>query len=162
MVAQILEEAARLSGKHQHCFGREVDARLGLRGNEQELRSAFSNLVFNAIHCTPDGGSITVRWRDTDRGPCFEVEDTGIGIAAHHIPRLTERFYRVDAGRSRSSGGTGLGLAIVKHVLLRHEARLDIESTPGKGSMFRCQFAGERRIALPEPGKEEQVEGLGS
>ena len=151
MVAQILEEAARLGGERQHRLIREVDARLGLRGNEQELRSAFSNLVFNAVRYTPDQGVITVRWRTTDAGPCFEVEDTGIGIAAHHIPRLTERFYRVDAGRSRGSGGTGLGLAIVKHVLLRHEAQLDIESTPGKGSVFRCQFAGERSIALPEP-----------
>jgi two-component system phosphate regulon sensor histidine kinase PhoR len=148
MLAQIMEEAARISGERNHRIGAEVEKGLALRGNEQELRSAFSNLVFNAIHYTPAGGAISVRWRNTDTGPCFEVEDTGIGIAAHHVPRLTERFYRVDAGRSRSSGGTGLGLAIVKHVLLRHEARLAIESAPGKGSVFRCQFPGERATSL--------------
>lgn len=150
MLAQILEEAERLSGESGHGFSREVDARLGLRGNEMELYSAFSNLVFNAVRYTPPGGAIRVCWRDTDAGPCFEVEDSGIGIAAHHIPRLTERFYRVDAGRSRRSGGTGLGLAIVKHVLLRHDAVLGIESTPGKGSTFRCQFTAARKLALPE------------
>jgi two-component system phosphate regulon sensor histidine kinase PhoR len=150
MLAQILEEAARISGDRGHRFGREVEARLGLRGNELELRSAFSNLVFNAVNYTPVGGAITVRWQDTEAGPRFEVVDSGIGIAAHHIPRLTERFYRVDAGRSRRSGGTGLGLAIVKHVLLRHDAALAIESAPGKGSQFRCQFPAGRKIDLPE------------
>ena len=150
ILAQIMEEAVRLSGEAGHRFSREVDAQLGLRGNEGELRSALSNLVFNAVRYTPPGGSIRVSWRDSDAGPCFEVEDSGIGIAAHHIPRLTERFYRVDAGRSRRSGGTGLGLAIVKHVLLRHDASLEVESTPGKGSTFRCRFANGRRLALPE------------
>lgn len=149
VLAQIMEEAARISGQEGHHFKREVDANLGLRGNELELRSAFSNLVFNAVRYTPSGGMISVCWKETEAGPCFEVEDAGIGIAAHHIPRLTERFYRVDAGRSRRSGGTGLGLAIVKHVLLRHDASLAIESTPGKGSTFRCQFSGERKLALP-------------
>ena len=150
MLAQIMEEAERISGAAGHRFTREVDARLGLRGNELELRSAFSNLVFNAVRYTPPGGAIRVCWKNTDAGPGFEVEDSGIGIAAHHLPRLTERFYRVDTGRSRRTGGTGLGLAIVKHVLLRHDASLGIESTPGKGSTFRCQFSGERGLVLPE------------
>ncbi len=150
MLAQIIEEAVRISGDRQHRFQKEVDAQLWLRGNEGELRSAFSNLVFNAVRYTPKGGLITVRWQLGSEGACFEVEDTGIGIAHHHIPRLTERFYRVDAGRSRSSGGTGLGLAIVKHVLLRHDAVLRIESTPGKGSRFCCYFSEERQARLPE------------
>jgi two-component system phosphate regulon sensor histidine kinase PhoR len=150
MLAQIVEEAMRISGERQHRFEKEVDTRLWLRGNEAELRSAFSNLVFNAVRYTPQGGTITVRWYPCEQGACFEAEDTGIGIAPHHIPRLTERFYRVDAGRSRNSGGTGLGLAIVKHVLLRHDAILKIDSTPGKGSVFRCYFGEERQASLPE------------
>ncbi|HET19224.1 MAG TPA: hypothetical protein ENO16_01260, partial [Chromatiales bacterium] len=89
---------------------------------------------------TPAGGVVTVRWLQDARGLVFEVQDTGIGIAPQHIPRLTERFYRVDVGRSRARGGTGLGLAIVKHVLLRHQGRLEIESALGKGSVFRCIF----------------------
>lgn len=150
MLALIVEEAVRISADRHHRITREVDSQLWLRGNEGELRSAFSNLVFNAVRYTPDNGEIRVRWSSSDQGACFEVEDTGIGIAPHHIPRLTERFYRVDAGRSRSSGGTGLGLAIVKHVLLRHDARLEIESVPGKGSVFRCYFNQERETKLSE------------
>jgi two-component system phosphate regulon sensor histidine kinase PhoR len=97
-------------------------------------------LVFNAVKYTQPGGTINIRWFMDARGLVFEVQDTGIGIAPQHIPRLTERFYRVDVGRSRTMGGTGLGLAIVKHVILRHHGRLDIESQPGQGSLFRCVF----------------------
>ena len=91
-----------------------------------------------------EGGVVRLRWRESDGGAAFEVEDTGIGIAPEHIPRLTERFYRVDRGRSRETGGTGLGLAIVKHALARHGATLDVESKPGEGSRFTAQFAGPR------------------
>ncbi len=117
-----------------------------LRGSQEELRSAFGNLVFNAVRYTPPGGRITLSWRRDDADATFSVSDTGIGIAPEHIPRLTERFYRVDKGRSTASGGTGLGLAIVKHVLARHGARLRIESVPGKGSTFSAQFPPERLI----------------
>ena len=114
----------------------ECDEMLWLYGAEKELYSAFSNLVTNAVRYTPEGGHITVRWYRDERGAHFEVEDTGPGIAPQHIPRLTERFYRVDIGRSRDSGGTGLGLAIVKHILEGHSSKAEVESTVGKGSVF--------------------------
>ncbi len=111
-----------------------------LRGDGNELRSAFSNLAVNAARYTKDGDRITLRWfADADHA-IFEVEDSGIGIEPQHIPRLTERFYRVDEGRSADTGGTGLGLAIVKHILRRHNAELKIRSTPGQGSTFSCIF----------------------
>jgi two-component system phosphate regulon sensor histidine kinase PhoR len=116
-----------------------------LKGDEPEIHSAFSNLVDNAAKYTPPEGEIDVRWWVNGQGEaCFTVRDTGIGIPAEHLPRLTERFYRVDAGRSRATGGSGLGLAIVKHVLQHHGAQLDIESTPGKGSTFTCRFPPHR------------------
>ena len=96
--------------------------------------------MFNAVHYTENDGHIDIRWNVQDDNVIFEVKDDGIGISSAHIKRLTERFYRVDAGRSREAGGTGLGLAIVKHVLDRHGARLEIESKPGAGSLFRCVF----------------------
>ncbi len=145
LLAQVVEEARRISGERGHEITSEVDPALWLRGSEGELRSAFSNLVFNAVRYTPEGGRIHILWREGPEGPFFAVEDSGIGIAAHHIPRLTERFYRVDAGRSRNSGGTGLGLAIVKHVLLRHGATLKISSVAGHGSTFRCNFHSDRK-----------------
>lgn len=118
----------------------ECDAGLQLIGRPEELRSAFANLVFNAVRYTHPGGRIALRWY-ADRDNAFlQVEDDGIGIEAEHIPRLTERFYRVDKSRSMDTGGTGLGLAIAKHVLLRHGARLVITSEPGKGSCFTCVF----------------------
>jgi two-component system phosphate regulon sensor histidine kinase PhoR len=120
-----------------------------LLGEEAQIHSAFGNLLENAAKYTPGGGQITMRWwRDADGGH-FAVRDTGIGIAPEHIPRLTERFYRVDAGRSRASGGSGLGLAIVKHVLQRHGARLQIESEEGQGSTFSCHFPASRLLAAP-------------
>jgi len=115
-----------------------------LLGSETELASAFGNLVTNAIRYTPQGGDIRLTWRDGPDGSSFTVEDTGIGIAPEHLPRLTERFYRVDRSRSRETGGTGLGLAIVKHAAARHQATLDVESTPGKGSRFTMRIPAKR------------------
>ena len=121
----------------------ETDAQL--RGDEPEIHSAFSNLVDNAAKYTPPEGQIEVRWFVMPTGEvCFAVRDTGIGIPTEHLPRLTERFYRVDPGRSRQTGGSGLGLAIVKHVLQHHGARLTIDSMPGRGSTFSCVFPAHR------------------
>ncbi|HSM26966.1 MAG TPA: phosphate regulon sensor histidine kinase PhoR [Thioalkalivibrio sp.] len=140
LLATLIEEGRVLSGEHAHQFELDAEPGLFLYGNETELRSAFANLLFNAIHYTPDGGRIRVHWGSDMRGGVLEVQDTGIGIEPEHIERLTERFYRVDTGRSKSRGGTGLGLAIVKHVLMRHNAQLRIHSEPGKGSRFTCLF----------------------
>ena len=127
---------------------RDVQVEIGdpvwILGAESELYSAFSNLVFNAMRYTPDSGRIRIGWTSNGDGAELSVNDTGVGIAAEHIPRLTERFYRVDRSRSRDSGGTGLGLAIVKHVLQRHSADLNVGSEPGKGSVFTCRFPAER------------------
>lgn len=130
-----------------HVFELDVDDGLCIKGRESEIYSAFSNVVFNAVRYTPSDGRVSIAWQNTDAGPEFTVEDNGLGIAPQHIPRVTERFYRVDAGRSRERGGTGLGLAIVKHVLLRHGARLVIESESERGSVFRCCFPPELRAA---------------
>lgn len=144
MLEGICREARMLSGDRQHQIRLKAETSLWLRGDERELHSAFSNLVVNAIRYTPARGKITLHWFKQADQPCLEVRDTGEGIAAEHIPRLTERFYRVDKGRSREKGGTGLGLAIVKHVLNHHEARLEVESEMGKGSVFRCLFPAGR------------------
>jgi two-component system phosphate regulon sensor histidine kinase PhoR len=144
LIDSIANQARELSGVEEHTIELDVDSGLCLKGRESELYSAFSNLVFNAVRYTPAGGLIDIRWQATDGEVVFSVEDSGVGIAPHHIPRLTERFYRVDTGRSRSTGGTGLGLAIVKHVLLRHEGWLEIESKLDNGSEFRCHFPSER------------------
>ena len=115
-------------------------------GSRDELASAFGNLVSNAIRYTPDGGTITLAWRVDDEGRgAFSVADTGIGIAPEHMPRLTERFYRVDRSRSRATGGTGLGLAIVKHVLLRHQAELDVDERARAGQHVHGAPAGAAR-----------------
>jgi len=142
-------EAESLSrGRHHVVLRPESGA--WLTGNLQEIRSALGNLVSNAVRYTPAGGEITLTWHTTRSGEgVFAVADTGEGIAAEHIPRLTERFYRVDRSRSRETGGTGLGLAIVKHVLTRHEARLDIQSIPGKGSTFSAVFPAARVLPAP-------------
>ena len=143
-VAQLLEnlkqQAQLLSGKQHHAITLDADRSLRLLGSREELLSAFSNLINNAVRYTPAKGSIRLVWRSTNAGAEFTVTDTGEGIALMHIPHLTERFYRVDTARSRASGGTGLGLSIVKHVLLRHDASLEIESEVGHGSTFRCVF----------------------
>ena len=143
LLAAIREDAQALSqnlGQDEHQIELEADETLHLHGSNKELRTAFSNLVFNAVRYTPAGGRIEIHWYADDEGAHLEVRDSGDGIAAHHIPRLTERFYRVDEGRSREKGGTGLGLAIVKHVLNRHQGRLEIRSQLGKGSSFICHF----------------------
>jgi two-component system, OmpR family, phosphate regulon sensor histidine kinase PhoR len=121
-----------------------ADSHAMLLGEDIQMHSAFANLVDNAAKYTPADGLVQIRWWTDDDGGHFSVMDTGIGIASEHIPRLTERFYRVDAGRSRATGGSGLGLAIVKHVLQRHGARLSIDSQEGRGSTFTCHFPPER------------------
>ncbi len=150
MLDIITDEARALSGFHNHDITLETDRSLWLTGNDMELRSAMSNLVFNAVRYTPDHGNITIRWYQDGEGAHFEVRDNGIGIPQQHIPRLTERFYRVDVGRSRHTGGTGLGLAIVKHVLQRHDAELRISSDVGEGSTFRCDFPASRTLTVRE------------
>jgi len=146
LLAAIREDAELLSGDKEHRITLQADNGLKLYGAERELYSAFSNLVANAVRYTPAGGEIDIRWFKDGGGAHFSVRDTGIGIPAEHLPRLTERFYRVDVGRSREVGGTGLGLAIVKHVLNRHGGRLRVESRPGKGSIFNCDFAPDRIV----------------
>jgi two-component system phosphate regulon sensor histidine kinase PhoR len=146
--AAVENDARGLSaGRHRLSFdwGDEVE----LAGNESELISAVTNLVSNAVRYTPESGQIEVRWRQRPEGAGeITVRDTGPGIAAEHLPRLTERFYRVDGSRSRDTGGTGLGLAIVKHVVQRHGGELQIESTPGQGSTFTLVLPA-RRVRYP-------------
>jgi two-component system phosphate regulon sensor histidine kinase PhoR len=137
---ELICNEARSTVTGQRFINLECDDSMTLLGNPDELRSAFTNLVVNAVKYTDDDDSITVRWYLNDQWGCFEVADSGIGIDPKHIPRLTERFYRVDKSRSVGTGGTGLGLAIVKHVLMRHQAQLSIESIPEAGSLFRCEF----------------------
>jgi two-component system phosphate regulon sensor histidine kinase PhoR len=142
LLAQVLSEGQSLSeGRHRLAVTCRGPA---LRGDRKELHSAFGNLVSNAIRYTPAGGEIAIEWTVRDGNGIFSVRDSGVGIAAQHLPRLTERFYRVDRGRSRDTGGTGLGLAIVKHILLRHQAMLAIESQVGEGSTFRAEFPAWR------------------
>jgi two-component system phosphate regulon sensor histidine kinase PhoR len=143
LLDRVRAEAEALSaGKHRVSLEAAGDD--DLLGAESELASAFVNLATNAVRYTPAGGEIRLRWNSTDAGAEFSAEDTGIGIDPEHLPRLTERFYRVDRGRSRETGGTGLGLSIVKHALVRHQATLTIDSTPGKGSRFTARFPAAR------------------
>ncbi len=147
LIDKLRRDAEALSaGRHQIVV--ESDGLGDLRGSEPELVSAFGNLVANAVRYTPPGGSVRIVWKATPQGAEFAVHDTGIGIEAKHIPRLTERFYRIDRGRSRDAGGTGLGLAIVKHSLNRHQAQLDVRSTPGVGSCFAAKFPASRVAGL--------------
>jgi two-component system, OmpR family, phosphate regulon sensor histidine kinase PhoR len=148
-LAHIVHESETLSAGRHH-FRITVDATLLLIGNPVELRSVFANLIHNAVRHTPAGTTIDIRWTADADGLLFTVADDGEGIPAEHLPRLTERFYRVDRGRSRASGGTGLGLAIVKHVLNRHGGRLLIASTLGLGSRFACQFPAARGMVRQE------------
>jgi two-component system phosphate regulon sensor histidine kinase PhoR len=141
MLQQVVTEARALSAQHE--IDLDADPDLWLMGNAAEIRSAFSNLVVNAVKHTPEGTEIRVVWHRNDDGPFMSVTDKGPGIDAKHLPRLTERFYRIDKGRSRASGGTGLGLAIVKHALTRHDAELHLSSRPGSGSTFICRFPPE-------------------
>lgn len=139
-----LQRDARALSNGRHTITVESQGQGDVHGAEVELFGAFTNLVSNAVRYTPEGGAITLEWHvDTD-GAEFAVRDTGIGIAPEHLPRLTERFYRVDRGRSRDAGGTGLGLAIVKHALSRHQALLLVTSRQGEGSRFAARFPVER------------------
>jgi two-component system phosphate regulon sensor histidine kinase PhoR len=146
LMERLRADAEALSaGRHRVTL--EFHGDYDLLGAESEIAGALFNLVTNAIRYTPDGGDVRLIWRASDDGASFAVEDNGIGIAPEHIPRITERFYRVDRGRSRETGGTGLGLAIVKHALLRHQASLDIDSEPGRGSRFSARFPARRVVA---------------
>lgn len=154
-LAQGLKSDADSLSRGRHKLSLSLESPALLKGNLQEIRSALGNLVSNAVRYTPEGGAITLTWREQGGEGIFSVTDTGEGIAPEHLPRLTERFYRVDQSRSRETGGTGLGLAIVKHVLTRHGARLNIQSVPGKGSTFSAVFPAQRiqQPSAPESGK---------
>lgn len=143
MLREVRQDAADLAPEKQQQIVLEADERFLLLGQEKELHSAFSNLATNAVKYTPEHGRIDIRWWVDDDGGHFEVCDSGIGIDKLHLLRLTERFYRVDDGRSTSQGGTGLGLAIVKHVMIRHGGLLEVDSQPNQGSCFRCHFPVE-------------------
>nr|WP_152913347.1 phosphate regulon sensor histidine kinase PhoR [Vibrio parahaemolyticus] len=136
MLEVLEKEAISLSGDDQHKLKFDVDTSLRVLGDDDQLRSAISNLVYNAVKYTPPGANIHVRWYQTAQGACLEVEDSGDGIEPQHLHRLTERFYRVDKARSRDTGGSGLGLAIVKHALSHHDSHLEIQSEVGVGSKF--------------------------
>lgn len=146
LIEVLLGEARALSGG-RHVIEAETVAPLCLRGSADEIRSAFGNLLSNAIRYTPAGGKIVLSWQAEGDALVFAVRDSGIGIQPEHIPRLTERFYRVDKGRSTATGGTGLGLAIVKHVLARHQGALAVSSVVGQGSVFSARLPGERQLA---------------
>lgn len=144
MIRDIYREVQMIKPEEKYTIQCDIDHHLAITGNAKELHSAFTNLLTNALRYTPSGGEIIIRWKKHKQTARFSVQDNGIGIEAKHINRLTERFYRVDKGRSRSTGGTGLGLAIVKHVLFKHDANLDIKSVFGQGSCFTCIFPQER------------------
>jgi len=154
-VAPLLErlraDAEALSGA-RHAVSLQGRPAVDLLGSESELSSAFGNLISNAIRYTPAGGKVAIHWQEDEGSASLTVEDTGLGIAPEHIPRLTERFYRVDRSRSRETGGTGLGLAIVKHAVARHQATLDVDSKLGAGSRFTVRFPLQRTMpAEPAP-----------
>ncbi|ABM60892.1 phosphate regulon sensor histidine kinase PhoR [Halorhodospira halophila] len=140
LLEEVCAEAQTLSGEHQHRIELDAEPGVFVRGSYGELRSAVSNLVSNAVRYTPAGGTIRVRWRADAHSARCGVADSGIGIPREHIPRITERFYRVDKGRSNATGGTGLGLAIVKHVMHRHGGWLNVDSEPDQGSTFTLVF----------------------
>jgi len=136
MLEVLEKEATSLSGDKEHKLEFDIDKSLRVLADEDQLRSAISNLVYNAVKYTPAGATVKVRWYQTSRGACLDVSDTGEGIEPQHLHRLTERFYRVDKARSRDTGGSGLGLAIVKHALSHHDSHLEIQSEVGVGSRF--------------------------
>ncbi|MCE0844872.1 phosphate regulon sensor histidine kinase PhoR [Buttiauxella sp. A2-C1_F] len=148
LMLRVVEREAQTLSQQRQTLQFDIDSTLKVFGNEEQLRSAISNLVYNAVNHTPDGTYITVSWKRIAGGACFSVADTGPGISAEHIPRLTERFYRVDKARSRQTGGSGLGLAIVKHALSHHDARLHIESQLGIGTTF--SFVLPERLIVNE------------
>ncbi len=149
LAAQVREESRVLSGERDHRIELEVQPGTRVSGSVSEFRAMFSNLVRNAVQYTPAGGLIRIEWRVDDDAAWFVVTDEGEGIESEHWSRLTERFYRVDKGRSREAGGTGLGLAIVKHALMHYDGDLEIESEPGCGSRFACRFP--RDIVIHPP-----------
>jgi len=153
-VSRLLVDARSAFEGHADIASIVIDAECGaqLRGNAAEIETVIVNLLSNAIRFTPTDGKITLTWRVAADGADLIVADTGDGIDAEHIPRLTERFFRVDKGRARDKGGTGLGLAIVKHVLARYDAELIINSEPGEGSEFRCRFPSDRIVVAPPEG----------
>ena len=163
VVPLLLELSADAKGLSQgeHAITLDIGEAAAIVGSRDELKSAIGNLVSNAIRYTPHGGAITLTWHvEEDGSGVFAVRDTGIGISPEHIPRLTERFYRVDRSRSRATGGTGLGLAIVKHVLLRHQAELDVESRFGEGSTFSVRLPAKRVRPIADAPAEASPEGL--
>ncbi len=151
MLSLLKREAEALSAG-QHRIDIQLASQTDLIGSTKDLHSAFSNLVFNAVRYTPPGGSIDIAWRDLPDGACLSVSDTGQGIPPEHLPRITERFYRVSTSRSREKGGTGLGLSIAKHVLMLHQAKLRIDSALGVGSTFFCDFPSVRLDAAAPAG----------
>jgi two-component system phosphate regulon sensor histidine kinase PhoR len=146
LLEQLRLEANAYSADKQQNIIIQVNSPYQLLGLEADIRSAFSNLITNAIKYTPAHGEVTIRWSNDEKYGYLSVQDTGMGIESQHISRLTERFYRVDAARSSATGGTGLGLAIVKHVLLQHKAILNINSKPNVGSTFTCVFPKEMLV----------------
>ncbi|PLT25283.1 phosphate regulon sensor histidine kinase PhoR [Pseudoalteromonas sp. MelDa3] len=148
LLGYIHTEANSINQDKGHELIFNIDKTLDIKGSEDELRSAFSNLVFNAIHYTKPGGKVEVCWQRKNNKACFSVTDNGDGIAPEHINRLTERFYRVDKARSRTTGGSGLGLAITKHVLTRHDSKLNISSEVNKGSCFSFEFSIDKIVSL--------------
>lgn len=154
LMREVCADAQALSGG-RHGIELDLGAPATIAGHRDEIASALSNLVTNAVRYTPPGGRIVLAWRVEASGAgVFSVADTGIGIAAEHLPRLTERFYRVDRSRSRATGGTGLGLAIVRHVALRHQAELGIDSEPGRGSTFSIRLPARRVHRATDAGAE--------
>lgn len=147
LLEQITKEAIAMSAG-RHTIRLNIDSEEDLQGYPQELRSAFTNIIINAVKYTPDNGHIDIRWYRDNQSLCMSVTDDGVGIESHHLPRLTERFYRAEASRSKATGGTGLGLAIVKHVLLHHQGELNITSELGTGSTFVACFNTQRTLAI--------------
>lgn len=157
LVASLVAEAQHVAEASGHRLHVEADERLALKGAEKELGSLVTNLVHNALRHTPAGTAVTVKWHAGEfNTTVFRVDDNGQGIDPRHIPRLTERFYRVDSGRARETGGSGLGLSIARHIVQRHGGRLEIDSTPGHGSSFSCIFPPERTIRLPAPRRAQR------
>jgi two-component system phosphate regulon sensor histidine kinase PhoR len=148
-MASLLRKDVLARPNHPRQVEVSIESSASIIGDEAMVQSAFSNLVDNAAKYTPADGSVHIRWWTDETGGHFSVRDTGPGISAEHLPRLTERFYRVDPGRSRETGGSGLGLAIVKHALYRHGARLEIDSVEGRGSTFTCHFPRDRLLDSP-------------
>ena len=147
LLSSIVEDAKKIEQFNEHELQLNIESEQHLLADSDELRSAVSNLVFNAVKYTPEKTKITVSWSVDNQGSHISVSDEGDGIEEHHLERLTERFYRVDSGRTQEAGGTGLGLAIVKHVLQRHQAELTITSELGKGTRFSCDFPLERVVS---------------